>query len=101
MKARRIAIVLVVVSLLTFAVAAYAGFFSRHVYYFSDATFTTVVGQRYYPDADDECPDDYWQTGTVTNYRATYSWDDCDTVFVSAVCVSNGSYVTCPPEPGT
>jgi hypothetical protein len=78
MRLWKAALLAVVVSSLGVA-TAYGLVFNRYYQYYSDSTFTCVVGEVFLNGT--HCPDDVgWETGSTTNYRRITTLEDCGTL---------------------
>ena len=96
----RIRFVLVLTLVLLVSSSAFAIGGWKKLYY-SDSTFTTVVGGRYQPDYDCPWDDQWWQYGSTSIYRKTFYYTECyEYGDVTEEChYWNGSYwesITCP-----
>jgi hypothetical protein len=101
MRARfgKLAVLAVFVSSLV-ASTAYGLLWNRYYQYYSDSSFTCVVGEQFY--AGTHCPEDVgWETGSTTNYRKITTLQDCGTTEGgSSICAEywGGAWhtITCP-----
>jgi hypothetical protein len=96
---RKTAVALLVLLLASLApTPADAGGYQRYVMYYSDSSFTTPVGKKFYPSSEGCDPpyDSFHQTGSVTVYEYVQFRDVCGTEGGGATCKDNGTNVTCP-----
>jgi len=92
----KIRFVLVLTLLLLVSVSAFAVGSVKTVWY-SNSSFTTVVGAKYLPAYD--CPewDLWWQWGSTSAYKKIHTFTECDEGGTETVrCYYNGGSIPCP-----
>ncbi|HEX2060396.1 MAG TPA: hypothetical protein VHK90_06620 [Thermoanaerobaculia bacterium] len=95
---RKLLIALVLLFATLLPTVSDAGGYQRYVIYYSDSTFTTPVGKKFYPSTEgcDAPYDSFHSTGSVTSYVYTQFRDVCGTQGGSVLCNVDGTYVSCP-----
>jgi len=99
MFGRRAVLSALVLAILLTATPAFA-LYPQFARYYSDATFTTVVGAHFH--ASYPCPYEHWAWGNInSNYVKIEEWDTCDeegSKTVECWAYENGAWVqvTCP-----
>ena len=75
-----------------------AGGYQRYIIYYSDSSFSTPVGKKFYPSSEgcDAPYDEYHQTGSVTTNVYHQTRDICGTQGGGVTCTVNGTPVSCP-----
>ena len=96
--ARKLVIAIVLLVLTLLSTTSFAGGYQRYVIYYSDSTFNTPVGKKFYPSFEECDPpyDIYHETGSTTLYIYRQTRDICGTQGVSASCAIGNTYVSCP-----
>ncbi|HEV7766953.1 MAG TPA: hypothetical protein VGQ76_18280 [Thermoanaerobaculia bacterium] len=95
---RKVVIVAALLFATLLSTKSYAGGYQRWNIYYSDATFTTPVGKKFFPSNEGCDPpyDDVQLTGTQTVYHYSQSRDVCGTQGGSVFCWVNLTAVSCP-----
>jgi len=93
---RTLRVTIAAILITVFSTTAFTGPNPRRYEYFSDGTYSTMVGAIYFPG---QCPESPWEWGSTSNYRLNYSLTDCSGGgAVGCQEYYNGSWhwVTCP-----